>query len=41
MIIPIGHSGKQNLLSVVRNKTGFVEKYLDPVSFVPMLGGTG
>lgn len=41
MIIPIGRSGKQNLLSVVRNKTGFVEKYLDPVSFVPMLGGTG
>ena len=41
MIIPIGHSGKQNLLSVVRNKTGFVEKYLDPVSFVPMLDEQG
>ena len=41
MIIPIGDSGKQNLLSVVRNKTGFVEKYLDPVSFVPMLDEHG
>ena len=41
IIIPIGHSGGQKLLSVVRTRTGFVEKYLDPVSFVPMLKGTG
>ena len=41
IIIPIGHSGGQELLSVVRTRTGFVEKYLDPVSFVPMLKGTG
>ena len=41
IIIPIGHSEGQKLLSVVRTKTGFVEKNLDPVSFVPMLKGTG
>ena len=41
IIIPIGHSGGQQLLSVVRTRTGFVEKNLDPVSFVPMLKGTG
>ncbi len=37
MIIPIGQSGKQELLSVTRTRTGFVEKNLDQVSFVPML----
>lgn len=41
IIIPIGHSGGQKLLSVARTRTGFVEKNLDPVSFVPMLKGTG
>ena len=41
MVIPIGHSGEQKLLSITRTRTGFVEKYLDPVSFVPMLRGTG
>ena len=41
MIIPIGHSGEQKLLSITHTRTGFVEKYLDPVSFVPMLRGTG
>ena len=40
IIIPIGHSGGQKLLSVVRTRTGFVEKSLDPVSFVPMRKGT-
>ena len=40
MIIPIGRSGEQKLLSITRRtRTGFVEKYLDPVSFVPMLPG--
>lgn len=39
MIIPIGFSGEQKLLSITRTRTGFVEKYLDPVSFVPMLRG--
>ena len=41
IIIPIGHSKGQKLLSVARTRTGFVEKSLDPVSFVPMLKGTG
>ena len=41
IIIPIGHSEGQKLLSVARTRTGFVEKNLDPVSFVPMLKGTG
>lgn len=41
MIIPIGHSGGQKLLSIMRTESGFVERYLDPVSFVPMLEGTG
>ena len=40
IIIPIGHSGGQKLLSVVRTRTGLVEKNLDPVSFVPMRTGT-
>ena len=40
IIIPIGYSGGQKLLSVVRTRTGFVEKNLDPVSFVPMRTGT-
>ncbi len=40
IIIPIGHRGGQKLLSVVRTRTGFVEKNLDPVSFVPMRKGT-
>ena len=39
MIIPIGHSGEQKLLSITRTEDGFVEKYLDCVSFVPMLKG--
>ena len=41
MIIPIGPGGEQKLFAITRTRTGFVEKYLDPVSFVPMLGGTG
>ena len=41
MIIPIGDQGEQKLLSITRTRSGFVEKYLDPVSFVPMLRGTG
>ena len=41
MVIPIGHSGDQKLLCITRTRAGLVEKYLDPVSFVPMLRGTG
>ncbi len=39
MIIPIGHSGTQKLLCITRTDTGFKEKNLDMVSFVPMLQG--
>ena len=41
MIIPIGHSGEQKLLSIARTEDGFAEKCLDCVSFVPMLNGMG
>ena len=39
MIIPIGRSGEQKLLSVTRTEDGFAEKCLDGVSFVPMRDG--
>ena len=41
LIIPIGHSGQQKLLSIARTDDGFIEKILDGVSFVPMLKGMG
>lgn len=41
LIIPIGRSGDQKLLSIARTDEGFVEKCLDWVSFVPMLEGVG
>lgn len=41
MVIPIGHSGDQKLLSITRTGDGFIEKSLDCVSFVPMLTGMG
>lgn len=41
MIIPIGDGLGQKLLSIARTETGYAEKFLDPVSFVPMLRGTG
>ncbi len=41
LIIPIGRSGAQQLLSVTRTDSGFKEKNLDMVSFVPMLQGQG
>ena len=41
LIIPIGHSGQQKLLSIARTDEGYVEKHLDCVSFVPMLTGMG
>lgn len=40
LIIPVGQSGKQALLSIIRSRGGFKEKRLDWVSFVPMLEGT-
>lgn len=41
LIIPIGHSGQQKLLSIARTDEGYIEKNLDCVSFVPMLTGMG
>ena len=41
LIIPIGRSGAQQLLSITRTDSGFKEKNLDMVSFVPMLQGRG
>ena len=40
LVIPVGHSGAQQLLLITRGAEGFVEKRLDGVNFVPMLGGT-
>jgi protein-L-isoaspartate(D-aspartate) O-methyltransferase len=39
MVIPVGSSGSQKLLLLTKNEDGVSEKYLDAVSFVPMLGG--
>jgi protein-L-isoaspartate(D-aspartate) O-methyltransferase len=41
LIIPVGKTGDQILLSVTRTDTGFQEDQLDMVSFVPMLEGVG
>ena len=40
MVIPVGSvSGKQQLKLITRNPGGYEEKALDPVRFVPLLGG--
>lgn len=41
LIIPVGRSGEQELLSIVKTSEGFMEKRLDWVSFVPMVEGIG
>lgn len=41
LVIPVGRSGEQELLTIVREERGFTEKRLDWVSFVPMLEGLG
>ena len=41
LIIPVGRSGEQELLSIVKTSDGFMEKRLDWVSFVPMIEGIG
>jgi len=41
LIIPVGRSGEQQLLSIFRTEDGFEEKRLDWVSFVPMIEGVG
>ena len=39
LIIPVGESGKQELLCITRREDGFEEKRLEWVSFVPMVEG--
>jgi len=39
MVLPIGHSEQQVLVRVLRTKTGYVHEILEPVTFVPLLGG--
>ena len=39
LVIPVGRSGEQELLSIVREENGYSERRLDWVSFVPMLEG--
>jgi len=41
LIIPVGRSGQQELLSILRTADGYDERRLDWVSFVPMIEGTG
>lgn len=41
LVIPVGPPGRQDLLRIVRTDEGFEQESLVPVSFVPLLGGTG
>jgi protein-L-isoaspartate(D-aspartate) O-methyltransferase len=41
LIIPAGPEGGQQLLRITRREQGIERKVLGPVSFVPLLGGTG
>jgi protein-L-isoaspartate(D-aspartate) O-methyltransferase len=40
LLIPIGRSGRQSLLSITRQGNEFRREVLGPVSFVPLLEGT-
>ncbi len=40
MVIPVGPSGRQDLLLITRTENGFEQEVFDYVSFVPLLGGT-
>lgn len=39
LVIPVGKAGEQSLLLIIRTDTGYTERRLDSVSFVPMLEG--
>lgn len=39
LVIPVGRSGHQELLLVTRQESGFEQRILDHVSFVPLLDG--
>ncbi len=41
LIIPAGPEGAQQLLRITRREQGIERRILGPVSFVPLLGGTG
>ena len=41
LVIPVGKAGQQELILITRTDSGFVEKRLDHVSFVPMVEGLG
>lgn len=40
MILPIGHGSQQVLVRVIRTEDGYTHEILEPVIFVPLLGGT-
>jgi len=39
MVLPIGRSEQQVLVRVLRTESGYVHEILEPVTFVPLLGG--
>jgi len=39
MVLPIGRSGQQVLVRLLKTETGYVHEILEPVTFVPLLGG--
>jgi protein-L-isoaspartate(D-aspartate) O-methyltransferase len=41
LVAPVGPRGSQRLMLVVREESGLREQWLEPVSFVPLVGGTG
>ena len=41
LVIPVGPRGGQRLMLVTRTGTGLEQEVLDPVSFVPLVGGAG
>ena len=41
LVIPVGRSGKQELLLITRTESGVEQRILEHVSFVPLLEGIG
>lgn len=39
MVLPIGHGSEQVLVRVIRTEPGYRHEILEPVTFVPLLGG--
>ncbi len=39
MVLPIGRSDQQVLVRVIRTEAGYLHEILEPVTFVPLLGG--